>query len=152
MNWMLADATKKNVDFIFHFHSDAVSSNPSAVTELLEYARKVMGEGRKWACLWTFYDILWVINPVAARDVGGWDTVFPSYFVDQDIRRRWNLAGWETIDTHIEGLSHEGSATINSDENLKFINGVTFPLYRAYYCRKWGGEPGHETYQTQFNR
>ena len=109
MNWMLKDATEKGVDFIFHFHSDATSSNPAAVSHLLDYARKVKEDGRKWACLWTLYDVLWCINPVAAREVGGWDTVFSAYFTDNDMRRRWELEGWETINTHIEGITHEGS-------------------------------------------
>jgi hypothetical protein len=44
MNWTLKDATERGVDFIFHFHSDATSSNPDAVKQLLEYARKVKAE------------------------------------------------------------------------------------------------------------
>ena len=151
-NWMLADAERKGVDFIIHFHSDAASSSPTAIAELLDYARKVKLEGRKWGCLWTLYDVLWCINPVAVRDIGGWDTTFPDYFVDQDTRRRWNLAGWETIDTCIEGIIHEGSATIKSDERLAFINGMTFPHYAQLYRQKWAGDPGQEKYDCPFGR
>ena len=151
MNWVLKDATTKGADFILHFHSDAVSANPNAVQELLTYAEKVKAEGTRWGCLWTFYDILWCINPVAARDVGGWDTEFTAYFTDQDLRRRFELAGWECINTNIQGMSHEGSATINSDPELRFLNGVTFPLRRSYYVSKYGGSPGNETYNKPFN-
>ena len=152
MNWMLKDATEKGVDFIFHFHSDAVSANPQSVTQLLEYARKVKAEGKRWACLWTLYDVLWVINPVAARDVGGWDTTFPAYFVDQCQKQRWKAKGWETIDTHIEGITHEGSATVRSDPKLEYLNKVTFPLYEQLYRRMWAGDPGKEKYDCPFGR
>ncbi len=151
MNWMLKDATERGKDFIIHFHSDATSSNSKAVLELLDYCRRMKAEGRRWGCLWTFYDILWAVNPLAMNDIGGWDTNFKDYFCDQDVRRRLNLAGWETIDTNIQGINHEGSATINSDPKLQFLNGQTFPLYSDYYAKKWGGAPGHERYQVPFN-
>ncbi len=109
-------------------------------------------EGRRWACAWTFYDILWAINPVAVADIGGWDTELTSYFTDNDFKRRMGLAGWECIDTHIQGLSHEGSSVINSDPYLRYLNGVTFPLRRAYYVAKWGGEPGNERFYKPFNQ
>lgn len=152
MNWMLKDAKSRKVDFIIHFHSDAYSTNPTAVDELLEKVREYRDTGRKWACAWTMYDCLWAINPIALEDIGGWDTVFPSYFGDNDARRRWELAGWECINTDIQGIDHEGSATINSDPKLQFMNGQTFPLYSYYYSLKHGGEPGHETYKFPFDR
>ncbi len=153
MNWMLKDATEKKVDFILHFHSDAKNTNPVAVSQLLDYARQLRRVGMdRWACLWTLYDVLWCLNPVAARDVGGWDTTFPNYFVDQVQKMRWKARGWETIDTHIEGITHEGSATIRSDPKLEFINGVTFPLYKQLYRRMWAGDPGKEKYDVPFGR
>lgn len=151
MNWMLKDAMEQEADFIIHFHSDAYSENPNAVNELLERVRAFKAAKRKWACAWTFYDILWAINPHCLHDIGGWDTNLPTYFGDQDFRRRAALAGWECIDTHIQGVNHEGSATINSDPKLKFLNGQVFPLHRQYYIQKWGGEPGREVYTKQFN-
>ncbi len=151
MNWILKDAIKRGKDFIIHFHSDAKSTNPEAVKQLLECCRRVKAEGRKWGCLWTYYDILWAINPVALDDIGGWDTNFSAYFSDNDIKWRLNQDGWETIDTGIEGISHEGSATINSDLKLRFLNGQTFPLHRQYYIAKWGGTPGAEQYRVPFN-
>jgi hypothetical protein len=151
-NWMLRDATEKEVDFIIHFHSDAVSTNPKAVKELLAYIRKAKSEGKKHGIWWTFYDILWAINPVALREIGGWNTLFPSYFVDQDLKRRLRLAGWETVDTHIEGMSHEGSATVNSDPQLKLINQQTFPLQAMLYQAMWGGDPEKEMFKYPFNK
>lgn len=152
MNWMLKDATNRGVDFIAHFHSDAFSTNLLAAQELLDRARLMRSEERKWACLWSYYDIAWIINPQAVHAVGGWDTVFPAYFSDNDMRRRLELNGWECIDTNIQGVNHEGSATINSDPALQFLNGVTFPMYRGYYVAKHGGEPGNERFRTPFGK
>lgn len=152
INWMLKDALEREVDFILHFHSDAYSTNPNAVEELLEKVREYKAAGRQWACAWTHYDILWAINPVALKYIGGWDTVLPTYFGDNMARRKWELAGWECINTDIQGVNHEGSATINSDPMLQFMNSITFPLYSYYYQECWGGEPGHEKYDIPFNR
>lgn len=151
MNWVLKDAQERKVDFIIHFHSDAYSANPNAVQELLDKVREYNSSGRQWACAWTHYDLLWAINPIALKYIGGWDTNFPTYFGDQDVRRRWKIAGWECIDTHIEGIDHEGSATINSDPKLKFINSKTFPLYSYLYQEKWGGEPGNEKFMRPYD-
>ena len=146
MNWMLKDALIKGVDFILHFHSDSYSKNPNAVQELLSYARKVRDGGKKWACLYTFYDILWCLNVDALRNMGGWDTNFPTYFGDNDFRRRAFLEGYECIDTGIQGIGHEGSATINSDGKLQFLNSRVFPLHEELYREKHGGPPGKERF------
>ena len=152
MNWMLKDALSRGKKLILHFHSDAATTNPNAVSELLAYARRDLAEGKRRACWWTFYDILWAINVEAFLDIGGCDPLFPSYFTDQDLKRRWHLRGWETIDTHIQGMSHEGSATINSDPKLQCENGRTFKWQATLYFEKWGGEPGHEVYIAPWNR
>jgi hypothetical protein len=152
MNCILKDAIRRGKDFIIHFHSDATCTNPEAVSQLLEYCRRMKAENRRWGCLYTFYDILWAINPVAMQDIGGWDTNFSAYFSDNDIKRRLNLVGWETIDTGIQGIDHEGSATIRSDPKLEFLNSQTFPLHRQYYVWRWGGQPGEEKFTVPFNR
>lgn len=152
INYILADALERKVDFIVHFHSDSYSDNLNAVQELLEKVRGYKAEGRKWACAWTHYDLLWAVNPVALEDIGGWDINLPTYFGDQDARRRWTLAGWECVNTNIQGINHEGSATINSDPELQFLNAVNFPLHRAYYEQKWGAGPGNEVFTIPFNR
>jgi len=157
LNWMLLNSQDvwergSRKDFIIHFHSDATTTNPSAVNELLAHIRAAKATGKRHGLWWTFYDILFALNPEAILSVGGWDPLFPSYFVDQDLRRRLMLAGWECVDTHIQGMSHEGSATINSDPKLQFENGCTFKWQAAIYHEKWGGEPGKETYSAPWNR
>lgn len=145
MNLILSDALKNQYDAILHFHSDAYTTNPNAVQELLAFVETLVAKKRKWACAWTLYDILWAINPLALSAIGGWDTRFSDYFGDNDARRRWELAGWECLDTGIQGIHHEGSATINSDKKLQFLNSRTFPLYAELYRQKHGGSPGNES-------
>ena len=160
LNWMLLDSQDtwrrwsrpSKADFIIHFHSDATTTNPAAVQELLTYIRAAKAAGKRHGLWWTFYDVLFGINPEAVLSIGGWDPLFPSYFVDQDLRRRLMLTGWECVDTHIQGMSHEGSATINSDPKLQFENGRTFKFQSALYHDRWGGEPGHEVYLAPWNR
>lgn len=163
MNWMLADATEKKVDFIVHFHSDAYSTNPIAIQELLAYARQLKAsEMDRWACLWTLYDVAWIVNPVAALDVGGWDTTFPDYYTDQVFKQRCKRRGWELIDTHIQGIGHDkgdgvgngqqGSATINADPKLMFLHQMTFPFYSMLYQAMYGGPPGKEQGLVPFAR
>jgi hypothetical protein len=152
-NWMLKDAEKKHVDFILHFHSDATTTNPTAVHELLTYVRQMRDSGMdRWACAWTLYDVFWAVNPIAARDVGGWDTDFPNYHTDQVMKQRWKRRGWQLIDTHIEGMSHEGSAVTNSDPELKLRQQFMFPLIRMYYQSMYGGIPGEEKTLVPFDR
>lgn len=150
MNLILKDAVSFGRDFILHFHSDAFSTNPGAVEELLNRARHYRDSERKWGCLWTHYDMLWAINPKAMLDIGGWDTTFPNYFTDCDTTRRLKLAGWECIDTCIQGIDHEGSATINADPKLKMLTAHTSGLYRGLYRAKHGGDPGEESHAFPF--
>ncbi|MDE2103578.1 MAG: glycosyltransferase family 2 protein, partial [Patescibacteria group bacterium] len=151
MNWMLSDANNKHASVIIHFHSDAFSTNPDAVSELLAYVYRDKQAGLRRGLWWTYYDILFALNVEALNEIGGWDTLFNSYFVDQDLKRRLRLAGWECHDTHIQGISHEGSATINSDPKLQLIHSISFPLTRMLYLAKWGGEPEKEQFRFPFN-
>lgn len=150
MNLEFVTAIRQEKKFCLHMHSDAIIPD-GAIEKLLEAARQVDKEGRKWGVIYTFYDILAVYNPQAYLDIGGYDTTLPAYFSDCDWYYRLDLAGYERIDTGIE-VGHVGSATINSDPFLKFHNSVTFPLYRAYYERKWGGGPGLEQFRVPFGK
>lgn len=139
--------------FMLHMHSDAVIPD-GAIERLLEKAREIDAQGRKWGVIYTFYDILACYNPKAYQEIGGYDTNLPAYFSDNDWYYRLDLAGWERINTGIEvghGPDGNGSQTINSDPYLKAVNGITFPLYRQYYVAKWGGEPGKEKFRVPFN-
>ena len=149
MNYEFRDTLRQGKKFCLHMHSDSVVPK-GAINALLDHARLIDESGRKWGVIYTLYDIMAVYNPVAALAIGGYDTILPAYFSDNDYYYRLKLAGWELLETGIE-VGHIGSQTINSDPKLKFLNGVTFPLYRHYYIQKWGGEPGHEEFTRPFD-
>ena len=113
--------------------------------------RKLTAEGRKWGVIWTNYDCLAAFSIPMYREVGGWDTVFPAYFSDNDWWRRIRLAGYEIIESGLP-VDHEGSAAIHSDPERLFMNSQTFPLYQKYFEAKWGGVPGQERFTKAFNR
>jgi GT2 family glycosyltransferase len=106
---------------------------------------------RHWGVAFTHYDALVAFGMTMVRDVGPWDTNLPQYFADNDYYRRVRLAGYSVIETGLTVAHPNASSTIESDPRRKFLNGVTFPLYQRYYARKWGGEPGYETYDRPFN-
>jgi hypothetical protein len=149
MNFEFWDTRRKGKKFCLHMHSDSLVP-VGAIHRLLEKAREVEESGVKWGVIYSFYDIMAIYNPIAGEAVGGYDINFPAYFSDNDFYRRLKLAGYECLESGIS-VGHMGSQTINSDPFLKFLNGVTFPLYRQYYIAKWGGEPGQETFRTPFN-
>lgn len=146
INAILGMAKSANCYYALFMHSDAEAVN-GAVPKLLDSCAKQKG---KWGVLFTNYDALCAFNMRAVEQVGLWDANFSGYFSDNDYYRRMRLAGWECRDTGIE-VKHEGSATINADAKLAFLNRITFPLYRQYYIEKWGGDGGHETFQKPFN-
>lgn len=154
MNWELEETLRRGKTFCVHMHNDAVI--PEGTCEkLLEYVRNIHHHPhhQRWGVIYTLHDILCVYNPKVYEDIGGYDTTFPAYFSDNDYFRRMDLAGWERIVSGIEvghGVNGQGSQTINSDPYLRHVNQITFPLYRAYYRAKWGGDPGNEQFIHPF--
>lgn len=152
-NWELEETLRRGKPFCVHFHNDAVIPE-GACEKLLDYARNVNSQKQRWGIIYTLHDVLCVYNPKVYEAIGGYDTNFAAYFSDNDYFRRMDLAGWERIVSGIEvqhGPQGHGSQTINSDPILRFLNGVTFPLYRQYYAAKWGGVVGEETFSHPFN-
>jgi hypothetical protein len=150
INFAMMNTRTQGAKIAIWMHSDA-EAHPGSCLALVEYARRMNVEGRKWGTLFTNYDALAALNTELIDTVGLWDTTFHSYFGDNDYYRRIRLAGYECIDTGIP-VYHTASQTINSDPELRFRNSITFPLYQAYYVAKYGGSPGNETYSTPFNR
>ena len=97
-------------------------------------------------------------TPLGIRTVGMFDENFyPAYFEDNDHFRRVALTKSKAVG--VDGFKavhgeppNWGSCTVNSDPSLQRKNGVTFVNLRDYYRRKWGGEPGQETYPTPYNK
>lgn len=84
--------------------------------------------------------------------IGIWDSSFaPCYFEDTDISRRILIAmeedgkhRWKMFDTDawitMQGYSARLAGINKSQDHLK-----------KYFTKKWGGEPGHETFTRPFN-
>jgi hypothetical protein len=149
-NLMMRETREAGTNICIWMHSDA-EAHAGSCLKLLNTARKMNDEGRKWGILWTNYDALCAMNANMLQDVGEWDINLPQYFVDNDQQRRLRIAGYELIDTGIP-VHHTGSVTIRSDKRLEFLNSITFPLYEKYYRQKWGGSPGQETFTIPFGR
>lgn len=151
LNWILLDAQRQSAALIAHFHADAFTTNLNAASHLLARACADLAAGKRICCWYTLHDLLWMVNVEALADIGGCDITFPSYFTDGCLRVRWEKAGWERVVTGIEGVGHEGSATINSDPKLRALNAHTFHHYAALYEAKFGGPPGAETFDYPYN-
>jgi hypothetical protein len=149
-NYMMKETRKRGASICIWMHSDAEAEEGSCL-KLLEMARQLNAERKKWGMIFTNYDALSAINNDILDIVGEWDTVLPQYFCDNDLQRRIRLAGYETVESHLP-VKHEPSQTLKSDPYRQIINNVTFPLYQHYYTMKWGGSPGNETFLTPFNK
>lgn len=146
LNWMQDLAHHFEAPFYFFMHNDAEA--PEGAFDTL-YKMAVERLNDKWAVIFTFYDALAVFNTAAFDAVGPWDQNLPQYYTDNDMYRRLRIAGWPTLESHIQTI-HHGSQTINSDPIRKLYNNISFPIYLRYYKEKWGGEPGSEKFSTPF--
>lgn len=145
-NWMLQLA--EGDPFYLFMHSDA-EAGKGTIDKLVEMAYG-MNE-RKWGAIFTAYDALAAFNTDAMRTVGGWDTFLEWYASDNDMYRRLRLARYETIDSNLPVL-HTPSQTLNSDPLIKLKVDLMIPCRQAYYRAKWGGDPGHETFNVPFGK
>ncbi len=91
------------------------------------------------------------INRSALEQIGYFDENFtPIYFEDSDYSRRAALAGVKFYNAGTTGIIHTGSATVGAVDELRLQNNTTFRLNYEFYCRKWGGSPGQETFTYPF--
>lgn len=81
-----------------------------------------------------------------------WEELWPGYWEDGDFWTRIIRTGAKAL--HAAGLhaTHEGSATIKSDPDLKRVSDSRFQHNAQLYARKWGGGAGNEIYATPYNR
>ena len=96
------------------------------------------------------------VNAPALKKVGLFDVnLCPCYFEDCDWLRRAGLMGISVVPLNvhsIHGVDGAISHTVNATPELKRENARTFEANKQYYIRKWGGEPGSETFEDPFNR
>jgi len=87
------------------------------------------------------------------QSVGDFDeNLWPAYFEDNDYVRRMNLAGIKSVSVPDCGMNHVGSGTLKSfNEDELNEHHSRFEGLRLYYTRKWGGDPGHESFTVPFD-
>lgn len=143
-------AAQRRQDLFFIMHSDARAS-PEIIEALLQRAKELDQEQRRWGLLFTNYDVLCLMNAGALRDLN-WDRFLPLYYTDVDYYYQLKLAGLEMIETYLPVEHQNGGSSTHSDPELKTYIETNYPAWRQYYILKWGGERGQERFSTPFNR
>lgn len=153
MNFLQRLAREKRADVFGYQHNDAEPSD-AAVRQSMTVVRETVASGRKWATVFTHYDIISAYNVRAVADIGEWDVHFPqpNYHIDADWFHRARLKGYELIESGAQVTHHCGSSsTIRSDAHLSRLNGVKFPMNEIYYAHKWGGPTHGEKFATPWD-
>ena len=98
---------------------------------------------------------LWMCNPYGFLNTFGPfdETLSPAYHADNDMHYRMKLLGHDLLRVKLNATHNEGgSATIATySEEEKRMHHWRFSRNAEYYRRKWGGDPGKETFVTPFN-
>lgn len=95
---------------------------------------------------------VFALNRACVERVGLWDESFYNYCSDADYEYRCSLAGVPMIRLPGE-TSHVGSVCYQGDPRNAAHNARSYPIERAYYRDKWGGElRGGERFSTPFDR
>lgn len=96
------------------------------------------------------------VSKTAYETVGSFDEQFwPAYCEDCDFSTRMKRAGLHEATSVLANLTHYGSRSILDQtprsRRIRERNHHTHCANMAYYIRKWGGDPGRETYDQPFN-
>lgn len=90
-----------------------------------------------------------IISKKTFLEVGSFDEkIFPAYFEDNDYAYRLKLERKpHTCHEFLNPETFINSGSIAKDPSLN----LNFEKNRQYFIRKWGGEPGKETFLQPFN-
>jgi GT2 family glycosyltransferase len=116
--------------------------------DMMKFAESVIFENRFVA-----QDGTWCSFMLPERifmEVGEFDEeIYPAYFEDNDFAYRLKLAGKpHQHDKALNPVVYRNSMTLKKDYSFN----QNFEVNRAYYKRKWGGEPEQETFSTPFGK
>ena len=153
MNFMYRMAREQGADAFGYQHNDAEAGKGSA-RKYLKVVKDAFSRGRKWATVFTYYDLIAGYNVRAVDEIGEWDTHFPqpTYHFDVDWFHRARLCGYELIESGVPMTHHNGeSNTIKSDDHWQRLNALKFPMNETYYLAKWGGPTHAEKFATPWD-
>ncbi len=114
---------------------DAARANPRAVVEVAHCKMSAFVLARE------------VWDDVGEFDEGFW----PGYYEDSDYQHRMRLHGIATVSVGAKAVRHHGSATVQLDKEMEKVNTFCHRRNHERFRLKWGGEPGHETYDRAWN-
>jgi SAM-dependent methyltransferase len=146
MNWLIAEARERQVQFLAFMHNDAECLDGVAMRSI-ELARSQPRAG----VVFTNYDAFAVFRVSALQDAGPWDESFRWYFADNDYYRRLRLRGWECLDFGGEQVLHHTSQTLRSDAAIGAEVASQWKWHADHYGHKWGGPTGAEKHAVPYN-
>jgi GT2 family glycosyltransferase len=80
------------------------------------------------------------------------ETFYPAYFEDGDYARRVKLLGYPLVAVETARYKHTGSSTLKRYNQLESeMHHQSFRRNESYYLEKWGGHPGAERFEKEFN-
>lgn len=139
-----------NDDICFHFDTircfaDSIVANSSNQEIVVYYCDRFKNNAYS----------LFSPMPNVFKVIGLFDEKFyPAYFEDCDFSRRIELtpsAEFFNISGCHFSHHHSGTFTDYTDEEMEEHHKF-FARNKEYFLEKWGGEPGQETYATEFNK
>lgn len=127
---------------------EAIGQNPYHLVSARNTRDFELGQGFQYA---PDYSCFIVESCHFVNTYGYFDENFtPAYFEDNDMAYRMGLAGSPGVCRMDAGIYHRGSVTQNWG-GKQIVDSTMFQRNRAYYVRKWGGEPGKERYVHPFD-
>jgi GT2 family glycosyltransferase len=123
---------------------------PGDLSQLASVTELAPGDGGRWVGIidWRVFGL----TAEAVERVGLWDENFFNYCSDADYEYRCRLAGVEMVRLTGE-TGHVGSVCYQGDPRYAPQNARSYPVERAYYRSKWGGDlRGGEVHVSPFNQ
>jgi len=141
---MIEVLEKPDVGMVTAFNVKGEVDKPEDLKKYDVPIRQKLTEAPDFSCF--------MLNNQTIREIGYFDENFwPAYFEDNDYHYRMKIAGLKALKDSQSLYYHFGSQTIKNSPNVQKISNEYYLQNKAYYVKKWGGEPGNETYQTPFN-
>lgn len=155
-NAMREYAIINNFDYYCFMHNDGEIVDDST-QRLIKLADEYIQNNKKWSVIFTNYDVFCAYSTECVTKIGKWgDNLWPKeqqsgYYLDNDYYRRMHFSSYEVIKLPNTNVIHnEYSNTIKYGKEKALWESQSNKI-RNYYAKKWGGEPGKETYTRPWN-
>jgi GT2 family glycosyltransferase len=134
----------KNVALVTPTNTKKYDENPERLNEFKLPIKYKLEDSPDFSCF--------MITKKTYDKIGKFDENFwPAYFEDNDYHYRIKLKKLRGVKTNKSLYYHFGSMTTKEGGDIKQISNINYIKNREYFIRKWGGEPGKETYTKLYN-